>query len=133
MKLGTMKTEELLQTPYWIMDVLPAQVPENSPGQYFRIEKYLREQQMPDIRQRYVRVILKLNCYREIEMDGKKNPEPARLAGAVAGRATRLITGDSLILSEPDDTYITIYHPDEELLKLLKELAAAEGLFVWKP
>ena len=33
-------TEELLQCPYWIIDILPSQVPENSPGQYFTVEKY---------------------------------------------------------------------------------------------
>ena len=32
--------EELLQCPYWIIDILPSQVPEDSPGQYFAVEKY---------------------------------------------------------------------------------------------
>ena len=27
--------EELLQSPYWIIDILPSQVPKDSPGQYF--------------------------------------------------------------------------------------------------
>ena len=39
----TEKIEELLQTPYWIVDIFPKQVPKDSPGQYFEIEKYLRE------------------------------------------------------------------------------------------
>ncbi len=40
--------EELLQCPYWIIDILPLQVPEDSPGQYFAVEKYF----------------LQANCYR---------------------------------------------------------------------
>ena len=32
--------EELLSKPYWIVDILPKQVPANSGGQYFTIEKY---------------------------------------------------------------------------------------------
>ena len=129
----TKKIEELLQTPYWIIDILPKQVPKDSPGQYFVIEKYLREEQMKNIRQKHANVILKLNCYRDIELDGDKNPKPVRIADAINERVTYIITGCAMILSEPDDTHMTLFNPDEELLGLVKELAAAEGLFVWKP
>lgn len=37
------------------------------------------------------------------------------------------------ILSEPDDTHMTIFHPNEKLLALIRALAASEGLFVWEP
>ena len=129
----TKKIEELLQTPYWIIDILPKQVPEDSPGQYFEIEKYLREEQMKGIRQKHANVILKLNCYREIELDGEKNPEPVRIAEAINEQVTYIITGGAVILSEPDDTHMTLFNPDKELLGLVKDLASAEGLFVWKP
>ena len=33
--------EELLNTPYWIIDILPKQVPAGGAGQYFAVEKYL--------------------------------------------------------------------------------------------
>ena len=36
-----------------------------------------------------------------------------------------------MILSEPDDTHMTLLGPDEKLLKLVKLLAAGEGLYVW--
>ena len=32
-----------------------------------------------------------------------------------------------------DDTYAVVFGEDEEILKLLEKLAAAEGLFMWKP
>ena len=129
----TKKVEELLQTQYWIIDILPKQVPKGSPGQYFEIEKYLREEQMKSIRQKHANVILKLNCYRDIEIDGKKNPKPVQIAGAINERITYIITGGAMILAEPDDTHMTLFNPDGELLGLVKELASAEGLFVWKP
>ena len=45
----------------WIMDVLPQRVPENSKGQYFRIEQYyLGKKRIGIIRQKQVDVILKL-------------------------------------------------------------------------
>jgi len=128
-----MDIEALLQTPYWIIDILPAQVPENSPGQYFAIEKYLRQEQRTAIRQKHANVILKLNCYREIELDGETNPKPARIAKAIRERETHVLIGDSLIQSEPEDTYMTLYNPDPELLDLVTGIASAEGLFVWKP
>ena len=92
----TEQIEELLQTPYWIIDILPKRVPENSPGQYFRIEKFLREEQMKNIRQRHAHMVLKLNCYREIELDGEKNPEPVRIAEAISQRITYIITGGAM-------------------------------------
>ena len=38
--MSDMTVEELLQTPCWIIDILPFQVPETSRGQYFAVEKY---------------------------------------------------------------------------------------------
>ena len=36
-----MNLDEIMEKPYWIIDILPKQVPGNSPGQYFKIEKLL--------------------------------------------------------------------------------------------
>ena len=58
--------EELLNAPYWIIDILPKQVPAGSAGQYFAIEQYLRDTQLSDIKKKHVNLILKLNCYRDI-------------------------------------------------------------------
>ena len=41
-------------------------------------------------------------------------------------------TEDSMILSEPDDTHLTVFQPDPQLLELIKTLAPGEGLFVWE-
>ena len=127
------KIEELLQTPYWIIDVLPAQVPEGSPGQYFAVEKHLRKGQMAVIRQKHANVVLKLNCYRDLELDGEKNPDPARIAEAIMKRETYIMAGCAMFLSEPDDTHMTLFNPDPELLGLVKAISSSEGLFVWKP
>lgn len=35
-----MTIEELLEKPYWIIDILPKQVPKDSPGQYFAVEDF---------------------------------------------------------------------------------------------
>ena len=56
--------EELLSKPYWIVDILPKQVPANSGGQYFTIEKYfLKSPHVDAIYRKFAGVLLKLNCY----------------------------------------------------------------------
>ena len=131
-----MSIDELLQKPYWIIDILPMQVPKDSPGQYFAVEKYfLEEERLSEIKQKHINVILKLGCYRDISIDEEteKNPRPERIAEEMRKRYLYLMVDGAMILSEPDDTHMTVFNPDEELLKLLKMLASSEGLFLWKP
>ena len=112
------KIDMLLQSPYWVIDILPEQVPKNSPGQYFEIEKYL-----------------KLNCYRPISIAGEPtfNPAPEYISDEMRKRYLYIMLDEAMILSEPDDTHLTVFNPDEKLLELIKAIAAGEGLFVWKP
>lgn len=131
-----MTIDELLQKPYWIIDILPQQVPADSPGQFFAVEKYfLKEKQMSAIKQKHINVILKLNCYRDISLDEETalNPPPEEIDREMRRRYLCILTGEALIISEPDDTHMTVFNPDKNLLELLKALAASEGLFVWKP
>ena len=126
--------EELLNAPYWIIDILPKQVPAGSAGQYFAIEKYLRETQLSDIKKKHVNLILKLNCYRDISLDEDKeiNISPKKIADAIYKRYVNIMIDDAMIVSEPEDTYLTLYNPDEDLLTLMRELASGEGMFVWR-
>jgi hypothetical protein len=128
--------EELLDAPYWIVDILPKQVPKNSPGQYFAIEKYyLAPERFPAVKQKHIDTVLKLNCYADISLDEETeiNPPPEEIARAMRGRCVHIMIGDSMIVSEPDETYLTLYGPDRELLGLTRKIASAEGLFLWKP
>ena len=126
--------EELLNAPYWIIDILPKQVPAGSAGQYFAIEQYLRDTQLSDIKKKHVNLILKLNCYRDISLDEDKeiNISPKKIADAIHKRYVIIMVNDAMIVSEPEDSYLTIYNPDEDLITLVRELASGEGMFVWK-
>ena len=126
--------EELLEMRYWIIDILPKQVPKDSPGQYFAVEEYfLKEPRISAIKRKHVSVILKLNCYRDISLDDETavNPSPEAISEAMRGRYVCIRVDDSMIVSEPDCTYMTLYNPDEQLLGLITALAKGEGLFVW--
>ncbi len=127
------RIEELLNKPYWIVDILPKQVPKDSPGQYFTIEGYFLKEQLEEIKQKHINVILKLNCYLDLSLEGETNPAPDRVAALMRERYIYIMFGDSMILSEPDDTHLTIFNPDEGLLELVRPIAMSEGLFVWKP
>ena len=128
--------EELLQCPYWIVDILPAQVPKDSPGQYFAVEEYfLQGNRIKEIKQKHINLILKLNCYADILISGETvvNPLPEHIADEMQKRYLYILAGESMILSEPDDTHLTVFNPDSQLLELIRQIASGEGLFVWKP
>lgn len=128
--------DELLQCPYWIIDILPSQVPENSPGQYFTVENYfLQDGRLEVIKQKHINLILKLNCYRDISLSDETviNPLPEHVADEMRKRYLYIMIDDSMILSEPDDTHLTVFNPDSQLLELIRQIASGEGLFVWKP
>lgn len=127
-----MNPDEIMEKPYWIIDILPGRVPENSPGQYFRIEKYWMENQMAEIRQKKFSLILKLNCYMQISIDGEINPSPEKIRNRIKENGVSVRIGDAMIVSEKDDTYMTLFNPDKPLLAMIRKIASGEGLFVWK-
>lgn len=130
------RIERLLQAPYWVVDILPEQVPKDCPGQYFAVEKYfLSWPQIAAVKQRHIDLILKLNCYMDLSLDEEPeiNPPPGEIAEAMRRRYVSILLKDAMIVSEPDDTCLTVYDPDEETLRLLRVLAAGEGLYVWQP
>ena len=126
------RIEELLQTPCWIIDILPMRVPKERGGQYFAVERYYLTKHLPEIRQKHINLVLKLNCYMDVAIDGETNPAPDSIAAAMNKRYVYIMIGNSMILSEPDDTHMTLFNPDERLLGLVKEVATGEGLYVWK-
>ena len=63
------RIEELLNQPYWIIDIFPYQVPKDSPGQYFAVDSYIRKRQLSEIKDRHINLILKLNCYMDITVE----------------------------------------------------------------
>ena len=128
--------EELLQCPYWIIDIMPSQVPAGSAGQYFTVEKYfLQRDRFTEVKQKHINLILKLNCYRDISIDDEDeiNPSPEYIAEQMKNRYLYIRIGESMILSEADDTHLTVFNPDSQLLELIRQIASGEGLYIWKP
>lgn len=136
--------ESLLSKPYWLIDVLPKQVPAGSAGQYFKAERYFLSR-LDEISWKFARVFIRLNCYYDLQVstDGETwilNASPGDLARRFEESASShsplsiFIGSDvALVTFSGDDHYMTLYNPDEELLELVRQCAQAEGLFVWGP
>ncbi|MBQ1634487.1 MAG: hypothetical protein II050_07340 [Bacteroidaceae bacterium] len=133
--------EQYLKKPYWVIDILPKQVPANGRGQYFKIEKYWRMQPQFDLLcQKFNNLLIKLNCYYDISVhfdeEWTVNPFPDQIKEWMSSRKpvyVLLESGNAMIAFNGDDHYITLYHPDMKLLELIIPLAITEGLFAWKP
>ena len=137
--------EELLNKPYWIIDILPEQVPAYSPGQYASVEQfYLREPQKSHLLRSFLNIFLKLNCYADIRVScdfgesWKDNPIPDELEVIITRNDNSTVyvlvsESDTLVTFDKGDTNMTVFNPDKRLLKLFIQLAGSEGLFVWQP
>jgi hypothetical protein len=141
-----MTIEDYLESSYWVIDLLPRQVPAHSRGQYFRIEEHYRKPPRIDaLYRRFTDILLKLNCYEDLSFstDGDQwetNPLPTQIEAMVRQSLSDLSmlyvmlpAEEMLITLSADDTYMTIYNPKTEALDLLASLVASEGLFIWKP
>ena len=139
------RLESLLERQYWVVDMLPKQVPADSEGQYFKIEQYYLESPRKEIIcEKYTNILIKLNCYYDFEIlfDERwhNNPTPHYLAECVSRCFSSnrplfvlLDSSDALLGLDGDDTTMTIYNPTDSLLELVGALASSEGLFLWKP
>ena len=91
--------EELLNTDYYIIDILPAQVPEDSPGNFFAVEKYfLDKRRLNAIKQKHINTVLKPACYVNVSLDGEPEEatSPIKIAKAMRERPVFICAGDAL-------------------------------------
>ena len=149
--------ERLFEAPCAVIDFLPERVPAESGGQYFAAERFYLKRPLLDIlREKFAHVLVKLSCYYGFAVcGGSADGDPCGAAGdpcpadgwteapgpetlfllisecAENGFRNVLIPSeDALIAMNGDDLYLTLYHPSERLLDLVRQLAASEGLFV---
>ena len=137
---------DLLEGPYWIVDILPEQVPADAGGQYFAVERYfLQPDRIVPLRRKYAEILLRLNCYFDMAvsfdscMSWETNPDPEEFADRVAALSgndfLRAVfpAQKAMIDYDHNDTYLTLYDPQPALLDKVRALSAAEGFFVWRP
>ena len=104
---------------------------------------YLEPTHYAVLRERFSDILLKLYCYYNLRLfveddtEGIFNPYPELLASHIMDNQHNLCiligASEALIILSRDDTNLTVYAPSEDLLELIRMLAGAVGLFVWKP
>ena len=135
--------EDLLTKSYWIVDILPKQVPDDAGGQYFTIEKFfLSPPHVDAIYQKFANVLLKLNCYVDLAVfkvedeSWVENPAPDDLERLVLERRPlfAVLKQSQAMLSITGDAHnMTVYGPNDDTLALISVIASSEGLYLWKP
>ena len=135
---------DLLQKPYWVIDLLPHLVPADAEGQFFAVEQlFLESPRDVELRRRFASVLLMLNCYHDLVVfrgeseRGKVNPRPEKLKKWVMRNREHLCIAlpseQALIVVPTDSTCMTLYNPMPLLVKEVRTIASACGLFVWQP
>lgn len=142
-----MSIEDLFERPYYVVDILPMQVPADSGGQYFKVEQYYLND-IGRLCRMYADVLLKLNCYYDLALTHdaehwQVNPEPEKMIRMVEACMSEkpneaylyvMLEKETMLLTlQRDATHMTLYNPSDALLQMLRQLASAAGLFVWKP
>ena len=135
--------EVLLSKPFWIVDILPKQVPDDAGGQYFTIEKFfLSPPHVDAIYQKFANVLLKLNCYDDILVfqvnneSWDENPAPDDLERLVLERRPLFVVlkqSQAMLSITGEDHNMTVYGPNDDTLALISVIASSEGLYLWKP
>lgn len=123
--------DKLLETPCYIMDFLPKQVPMNCGGQFFEVETYLlNHYDCCGLRDRFVGVILKAMCYYPVSVQWGKwieQPTPEQVTKIIdtilenhSGDVNILFTSKDVLLQFGWDCLnISIYNPDPPGIPLI--------------
>lgn len=126
------------------MDYLPWQVPRDCGGQVFEIENYLlRNNESHGLKNKFLNIILKLMCYYRVSIhcdEWIEQPAPEQVAEIIekimnnhSGWINLLFSEkEALLQFEWDCMYLSFYNPDEEMRKLLEQIAWSEGMFFRK-
>lgn len=134
----------LLEMPCYIIDFLPRQVPKDCGEQFFKVENYLlNNYERYGLRDKYIRIILKLMCYYRVLVhwgEWIEQPTPEQVAEIIdkimynhSGWMDMLFPDkDALLQFEWDCMNLSIYNPDKEMCELLKQIAQSEGMFFQK-
>ena len=135
--------DKLLEKPCYIIDFLPQQVQKDCGGQFFEVENYfLNHAECYGLQDRFIRIILKIMCYYPVSAywgEWVEQPTPEQIVemiDAVIEKRSEnlnvLFTGKEVLIQLGwDSLHISVYNTDEEMCKLLEQIAASEGMF-WR-
>ena len=137
--------ERLLEDDYWIIDILPSQIPVGKQAEYRALtDEYFESGKVAELHRRYADILTMINgrfktamlCMPEDEWT--ISPCDIAVKDAVIHHTERgcvdllLPEEETLISLQSEDLYITVYHPTEEILSLLRQAVSKQGFYIWQ-
>lgn len=139
------EVERLLEEEYWLIDVLPSQTPEDKAEEYFRLEQeYLKNELQSELYQNFADIMLLLSNSFETALCTMPEdmwtfrPDDAAIQNAFAahtqsGSVLLLLPKEQTLVSlNAKDLNMTVFHPAEQILSLLRGAAEEKGLYLWQ-
>ncbi len=137
--------ERLLEDDYWIIDILPYQIPIEKQAEYRALtDEYYESGKIAQLHQRYADILTMINSRFKTAMlcmpedEWTISPDDVAVKDAVIHHTERgcvdllLPEEETLISLQAEDLYITVYHPTEEILSLLRQAVSESGFYIWQ-
>lgn len=136
--------EQLLKEECYVIDFLPKRVSEQYVDRYLEVEEYfLQGNEWVRIKDSFVRILLKLQCYCPFRVYNEHWYEEFSIY-ELADMLNHVLTSSNgymnmlsidnklLICIEGSTLNFSIYNATEDILAVLSEMATAEGLYIRK-
>ena len=136
--------EELLKEECYVIDFLPKKVSEEYIDKFLEVEEYfLQGNEWENIKESFIRILLKLQCYCSFQFYNEKWYEKLsvnemadmlkHVLSSSNGYLNMLsIESKMLICIEGSTLNLSIYNATGDMLELLSELVTAERLYMRK-
>ena len=136
-----MLDQSIFDTPNYVIDIFPLQIPSQRSTAFFAAEKFfLQEPHLHLIRQKFARLIVMLGCYYDIVLEHnnqqQENPSPEIVFYTITNCKSNdyltffLPQQNCAITYSGDDLYMTLYNADEDFAIRSAQICSAEGLFL---
>ena len=137
--------ERLLEDDYWIIDILPSQIPIEKQAEYRALtDEYYESGKIAQLHQRYADILTMINSRFKTAMlcmpedEWTISPDDVAVKDAVIHHTERgcvdlLLTEEETLISlQAEDLYITVYHPTDEIISLLRQAVSESGFYIWQ-
>ena len=137
--------ERLLEDDYWIIDIITSQIPIEKQAEYRALtDEYFESGKVAQLHRRYADILTMINSQFKTAMlcmpedEWTISPDDVTVKDAVIHHTERgcvdllLPEEETLISLQAEDLYITVYHPTEEILSLLRQAVSESGFYIWQ-
>ena len=132
-----MNLEEILNKPYYLIDILPERAPADK--HYFAVRDSYLDKQLPVFKEKIKDVIMKAYCYFDYQFyDHEKDCwikdfDTDELLKMLDNKEVGILIEDKAYLYLDDqDHYLTFYDLDHSAVGIFKSLSESNGLFFRK-